>query len=459
MKQIKWLLFAFAALFAVTAFAVAPEAQTVASAMLSDQTWLTAALGAAPFMIGNTTGDAKAVLDLIEKQGTAWEEFKKTNDQILAAKASGEAVSDLNLKLAKINADMDEQRKSMEELVKKANRPGAADKDAKTEEQIEHSKAFERMLRTGKDAGLSELQQKAMNTGSDPDGGYLVLPEMDRTIDRIAPTISAMFRLANVVTIGTAQYQKMVKTSGMSMRRVDDGSTGGETTEPKYAKLLIDVHTAEVEPWVNNETLEDSFVDLAGDLAMEAAIGFAEGAGSEFITGNGVGKARGIAAYNMVANSIHAWGSIGYIASGKSGAFASVAPSDKIIDLQHSLKAQYRPGAVWLTNDKTLGTMRQMKDGSGSYYLWQPDTAGAFGGRFLGHSVEVDDNVADIAAGSLSLAFGNFKRGYTIVNRAGTTLIRDNITSKGVTKFNFRRRFSAGITQFEAIKWLKMATS
>lgn len=403
--------------------------------------------------------DMAEVKELIESQGKAWEEFKKTNDAMIQAKADGKSVADLQVKLDKINADMEEQRKAMDDIAKKANRPGAGGKDELTADQIEHRKAFERMLRTGKDAGLSELQQKAMNTGSDPDGGYLVLPEMDRTIDRIAPTISAMFRLANVVTIGTAQYQKMVKTSGMSMRRVDDGSTGGETTEPKYAKLLIDVHTAEVEPWVNNETLEDSFVDLAGDLAMEAAIGFAEGAGSEFITGNGVGKARGIAAYDMVANSSYAWGKIGYIVSGKSAAFASVAPADKIIDLQHALKAQYRPGAVWLTNDKTLGVMRQMKDGSGSYYLWQPDPNGAFGGKFLGHTVEVDDNVADIGAGSLSVAFGNFRRGYTIVNRAGTTLIRDNITSKGVTKFNFRRRFGAGITNYEAIKWLKMATS
>jgi HK97 family phage major capsid protein len=282
---------------------------------------------------------------------------------------------------------------------------------------------------------------------------------MDSAIDRIAPTISAMYRLANVVTIGTAQYQKLVKTSGMAMRRVDDGETGGETTEPKYSKLLINVHSAEVEPWVYNETLEDAIVNLEADLAEEAAIGFAEGAGAEFITGNGVGKARGIAGYSNVANSAYAWGSVGYIASGKSAAFMSVAPADRVISLQHALKAQYRPGAVWLTNDATLGVMRQIKDASGAYYLWQPDPAAAFGGRFLGHPVEVDDNLATIAAGSYSLAFGNFKRGYTIVNRAGTTLIRDNITAKGTTKFNFRRRFGGGITNFEAIKLMKFATS
>lgn len=399
--------------------------------------------------------DTKEVLDLIEKQGRAWEEFKTTNDAILKAKADGKSIAELEVKLAKINEDLAEQRKSAEEFQAKLQRPGAeaAERD---EQADEYKKAFKDYVRKGNEA---ELQRKAMNTQSDPDGGYLVLPEMDATIDRIAPTISAMFRLANNVTISTAQYQKLVKKSGMSMRRVADGAAGGESTEPTYAKILIDVHTAEVEPWVYNETLADASIDLEGDLAMEAAIGFAEGAGAEFITGNGVGKCRGLAAYTMVANASYSWGNVGYIASGKSASFASVAPADKIISLQHALKAQYRPGAVWLMNDTTLGVARQMKDGSGSYYLWQPDPAGGFGGKFLGHSVEVDDNVADLGAGSLSLAFGNFQRAYTIVTREGTTLIRDNITAKGTTKFNFRRRFGAGITNFEAVKWMKFATS
>jgi HK97 family phage major capsid protein len=110
-------------------------------------------------------------------------------------------------------------------------------------------------------------------------------------------------------------------------------------------------------------------------------------------------------------------------------------------------------------NDTTLGVARQMKDGSGSYYLWTPDASAGFGGRFLGSPVVIDDNMPDIGAGAYSVAYGNFSRGYTIVNRAGTTLIRDNITAKGTTKFNFRRRFGAGITNFEAIKLLKFATS
>jgi len=402
--------------------------------------------------------EVKDIAVLIQKQGEAFDLFKQKNDELIAAKAEGKAVGDLTETVTKLNTAISDLGKQMTDIEKKAGRPNQS-KDDPTPEQDEYRKAFGRYLRKGRADGLEELQQKAMNTGSDPDGGFLVIPEMDAAIDRIAPTISTMSRLANTKVIGTAKYEKLIKTSGMAMRRVADGSTGGETTTPAFAKIAIEVHTAEVEPWVYNETLEDAIINLEADLAEEAAIGFAEGAGAEYITGNGVGKARGIAAYEMVANASYAWGKVGYIASGKAAAFASVAPADKVVSLQHSLKAQYRPGAVWLTNDATLGVMRQMKDGSGSYYLWNPDPAGSFGGRFLGNPVEVDDNVADIGAGSLSLAFGNFMRAYTIVNRSGTTLIRDNITAKGTTKFNFRRRFGGGIVNFEAIKWLKMATS
>jgi HK97 family phage major capsid protein len=407
--------------------------------------------------------DLSEVKDLIEAQAKA----RKAEIEVLESKSMTKA--EAAEALAKINADIVEIRKEAEtraaadakqllEIEKKAGRP-AAGKDDPTPEQAEYRKAFNQFLRKGRTEGLEELQRKAMNSGSDPDGGFLVLPEMDMAIDRIAPTISAMFRLANVVTIGTAKWEKLVKTAGMAMRRVGDGATGGETTEPTYAKIAIEVFTAEVEPWVFNETLEDSFVNLESDLADEAAIGFAAGAGAEFITGNGVAKARGITAYNNVANSAYAWGSIGYILSGATAGFAATAPADKFVSLQHSLKAQYRPGAVWLMNDTTLGVARQMKDASGSYYLWNPDPLGGFGGRFLGNPVEVDDNMPDLGANAYSVAFGNFKRGYTIVNRAGTTLIRDNITAKGTTKFNFRRRFGGGVNNFEAIKLMKCATS
>lgn len=403
--------------------------------------------------------EMKDLATLIEDQGKAWNAFQEANDaRLKAIETKGYAPADLTEKVEKINADLAAIGKSMTEIEKKANRPGAGANSGNEEAHQELNTALKSFGRDGDYSGLIAIHRKAMNSTSDPDGGFLILPELDMSIDRVVGTIGVMSRLADSITIGTQKWQKLVKTSGMAMRRVANGATGGETTEPKFAQVEVEAFPAEVEPWVHNETLEDASIDLAADLAAEAGIGFAEGANAEFITGNGVGAARGITAYTNVVNSAYSWGSVGYIRSGKSGAFMSVAPSDRVISLQHALKAQYRPGAVWVTNDTTLGIMRQMKDGSGSYYLWQPDPAAAFGGRFLGSPVEVDDNMPALGAGSYSLAYGNFKRGYKIVNRPGTTLIRDNITLKGQTKFNFRRRFGGGIVNYEAIKLMAFVT-
>lgn len=399
----------------------------------------------------------------IEAQGVAWEQFKKANDERLAkieGKAADSAPADLVGKVITINEDINKLSKDIEVLVKqKARASVSGEGEQISEEKAAHKAAFAEFLRTGKSDGLREIERKAMNMGSDPNGGYLVEAEMERNITRVAQTISAIPRLARQVTVGSPSWTTLVKTAGMSMRRVAEGATGGETTEPTYAKIEIPVYEAEVEPWVYNATLADAFINLEADLANEAAIGFAEGMAAEYITGNGVGKARGITSYTNIANASYAWGKVGYIVSGKSAAFASVAPSDALINLQHSLKAQYRPNARFVMSDATLGTVRQMKDASGSYYLWQPDTTAGFGGRFLGSVVETDDNMAVIAANSYSIAYGDFSQAYACVNRAGISLIRDDITAKGTTKFNFRIRTGGGIVNFEAIKLMKFATS
>lgn len=418
-----------------------------------------AGLGMVPLAAGEV--DTLELKKMLEKQGEAWGEFTRKNDELLKAKAEGKAVSDLQATVDRINADFKKMNDDLVELAKKANRPaiGSSDKKQLTDEQVAYKQAFGSFLRKGVDGGLADLQRKAYNSGSGPDGGYLVIPEMDQEIIRVVGVVSAISRLARNVTISTDTYKKMAKKSGMTARRVGPGATGGETSTPTFAELEFTAHTAEAEPWIHNETLEDAIIDLEADLAMEAGIAFAELAGTEFASGTGVGSARGITAYDTVANASYVWGKIGYIASGGAGAFASSNPGDNIIQLQHGLKSQYRPGAAFVMADATLATVRQMKDGSGNFYLWQPDPLAGFGGRLLGSPVEIDDNMPVVASNSLSIAYGNFAQAYVVVNRTGTVVIRDNITAKGKTKFNFRRRFGGGVQNFEAIKLMKMAAS
>lgn len=417
------------------------------------------AAGAGLMMLGETAsiGD---IAELLKKQAATFEEFKSANDDRLKAiESKGYAPADLEGKVAKINDALTELGKQIGDVAKKSNRPPAA-ADGQSTEQAEYKSAFrDAFLRKGDVNGLRELERKAFQSGSDVDGGYFIDSEMEMEIDRIAATVSSMRSLADVRTIGSRGLEFRAKTAGMAARWVGEGEAGGETVNPKYAKLEILAEEMEAEPWVYNNALDDADFDVVADITDEAGIAFGEAEGAAFISGNGVKKPRGLLTYDVVANASYAWGKMGYIASGGAGAFAASNPGDNIIDLLHSLKAVYRTGATLLMADTTLAAVRKIKDGSGNFYLFNPDATGKFAGFVLGAPVEIDDNMPVIAANSYSIAYANFKRAYRIVDRKGIALIRDNITAKGTTKFNFRKRVGGGVRNFEAIKLMKFAAS
>lgn len=409
--------------------------------------------------IGDTEDVGLELKQLLQKQGENFEAFKKANDQLIAAKADGKAVADLQASIAKMDGEFIQLNKDIGELAKKQNRPAAPGAGGLSQEQEEHKQAFRIFLRKGDGSSLSGLEKKVFMRGSDVDGGYLVDGEMDAEITRVAGTISTIRTLADVRTIGKESLSSRTKTSGTAARWVGEGEAGGETTNPKYAKIEIVAEEMEIEPWVYNSAMEDADYDVVSDIMTEAGIGFGEGEGAAFVSGNGVKKPRGFLTYEVAANASYAWGKIGYIASGGAGVFAASNPGDNIIDLLHSLKAQYRNGATLVMADTTLAALRKIKDGTGNFYLFNPDPTGEFAGLVLGKPVVIDDNMPVIAANSYSIAFANWSRAYRIVDRRGITLIRDNITEKGTTKFNMRKRVGGGIKNFEAIKLMKFAAS
>jgi HK97 family phage major capsid protein len=239
----------------------------------------------------------------------------------------------------------------------------------------------------------------------------------------------------------------------------NERTTPTESTAPAVSMLDFTPGTLWAEPRAYQEFLDDAAVDIEAWLLNELDIIFGENEGDAFINGIGVERPRGILQYSIVANASYAWNSVGYIASGASGAFAASNPSDKLIDLVHALKQTYRNGAAFLMNDATLAGVRKLKDGQGNY-IWAPNgLTGGPSGVLLGYPVASDDNMPDIASNSYSIAFGNFKRGYQIVDRQGVTVMRDPFTAKPAVKFFVRKRVGGGIQNFEAIKLMKFATS
>lgn len=314
------------------------------------------------------------------------------------------------------------------------------------------------VLRTGGRNNSVDVRNM-IQIGSDPDGGYLCPPEVDQAIDRVLQQLGALRQAATVRPIGGASYKKYMTTSGAGFGGWgNERTTPSETATQQLAELLFTPHNMWAEPRTTSDVLEDAFLDIEQWLADEVGITFYEQESSAFITGDGVTKPRGLLSYPIVANASYAWGKVGYTASGGASDFAASNPSDNLIDLVHSLRRQYRGNASWIMNDLTLSKIRKFKDGFNNY-LWVPGLQNGMVGTLLGYPVLTDDFMPDVAANAYPVAFGDFKRAYLIVDRRGTTVLRDPFTAKPQIKFYTTRRVGGGVQNFEAFKVMKIAAS
>ncbi|HHL42106.1 MAG TPA: phage major capsid protein, partial [Hellea balneolensis] len=166
----------------------------------------------------------------------------------------------------------------------------------------------------------------------------------------------------------------------------------------------------------------------------------------------------GILGYTQVADSAHTWGNVGYIATGSDGAFDTTNPIDALIDLVYAPKPRYRAGASFVMNRRTLGVLRKFKDADGNY-IWQPGMQSGAPSSLLGYPVVEVEDMPDIASDSYSIAFGDFRRGYLIVDRQGVRVLRDPYSAKPYVLFYTTKRVGGGIQDFNAIKLLKFAAS
>ena len=403
---------------------------------------------------------------ILAEMQKAFEEFKAERDAEIKDLKKGQEDVVRSEKIDRINTEITDLTKALDA----ANKAIAAMKIGGAGGEIdpaaaEHAQAFEKWFRKGEraiDADLRDLEVKAaLSTDSDPDGGYLVPEEMSNEIDRVTGTVSAMRDAATVMTIGTDTYKKLHNIGGTGSGWVGEKDARPETTTSQLVELVFNMMELYANPATTQKTLDDARLDIEQWLANEVSTEFAEQEGAAFIAGDGVNKPRGILAYGTVANSSWAWGKIGFTVTGKADGFlaptASVSPADALYDAYYGLKPSFRNGAEWIMSDATMGTVRKFKDADGQN-LWQPPSGTAELATILGKPVRSDDNMPAIAAGKFPIGFGNFKRGYLIVDRFGIRVLRDPYTNKPYVHFYTTKRVGGGVQNFEAIKLVKVST-
>ena len=398
-----------------------------------------------------------AVAEAYDALTRTFEEFKSTNDDRLEQierRMGADVLTEE--KLARIDRAMDEASRRVDALSLKSRRPllGGDGQDAPVNR--EHKAAFESYVRGGDSDGLKRLEAKSLSAGSGPDGGYLVPTNAEREILRRMSAASPIRAIASVRPVSTATFKKAFSSTGPVAGWSGETAVRSQTGAQQLSDLTFPTFELFAQPAATQTLLDDASVDIERWIAEEVQIAFAEQEGAAFVTGDGVDKPKGFLAVPQVANASWAWGSLGTIATGAAGAFPATDGADKLVDLIYALKAGYRQNGTFVMNRKTQSAIRKLKDSSG-HYLWAPPSVAGAQATLMSFPVVEAEDMPDIATDAAAVAFGDFRRGYLVVDRMGIRILRDPFSAKPYVLFYTTKRVGGGVQDFEAIKLLKFS--
>lgn len=305
-------------------------------------------------------------------------------------------------------------------------------------------------------SGFGESESKALANAIATDGGFRVVPHKDSELTRILYDTSNLRSLARVVSIGTSRYEKVGKDVLAGAMHIGELESKTISSNAKSFQTEIAVH--EIYSWqgVTEQHLEDAEYDVISETTMDAAEAIKLGQNAAFITGNGVDRARGIVTADSSAGDadLYVRGKIGTVTA----AGTSTVTFDELIELQDALKVGYLPSASWLLSRKTRSIVRKLKYSSGTNeYIWELSTQAGTPSMMLGNPVGIMDDMPDMETGNVAIAFGDIRQSYTIVDRLGLSLLDDPYSSGNVRLLKYRARYGGGLTNFDSLKYLRMA--
>jgi len=414
------------------------------------------------------TGEVKEKVSKIEKElGDIHEKQQKALEEKAA-------------KIKAVQAEVDILKEKFEAIYKQKNRIGVGLSLEDEEKQLykKYSDEINIYMRTGlkpsseildevasdfvsKNMSIKDeteiKHQKSLVTGTNPDGGFLVFPEhrTDIQVNRVFESSPSMRALSRIITTTGSEVEIIVNDNEFD----SGGWTGEVSTRPvtntaQFGQLMIATHEQFAQPKVTQKMLDDASINVENLVTEEVEKIITRTENTAFVVGDGAAKPKGFLDFPAWAVAdTYERGKIEQINSGVSGAIKA----DNIIDMQNALKQEYQANAAWMLKRLTWSDILKLKDGTGQYLLnieMLPEGAGMI---LIGKRVWFADDMPSVAADSLSVAYGDFGVGYTIVDRLGLRVLRDPFTDKPFIKFYTTKRVGGTVTNFESIKILKLA--
>lgn len=404
--------------------------------------------------------DNTEVRDAVESIGKAFEEFKATNDERIAEiekkgasdplvdekleriEKSLDSLEDMNQRLTKASLAAETVSDRVDEMETALKRPEVGLESKAIDERM---KAYDNYLRKGKEA-LDEFEVKVLTVSNDAGGGYLAPPEYVAEIVKKVTEISPVRSAARIRQTSARSVQIPSRTGQFSAAWVSETGTRSETTGLTYGMEEITAHEQYALVDISEQEVEDSAFNMEAELSTEFAEQFAKGEGTAFVNGTAAGQPEG-----FMVNA-----SVGETNSGNGTALTA----DGLIDLYSAVKTEYARNGIFMFNRSTLGAIRKLQDTNGSY-VFQAGFSLQAGvpNTILGQPYVEAPDMADVGAGAFPVAFGDFRRGYMIVDRIQLAILRDPFTqaTSGTIRYVARRRVGGQVVLAEAIRKQKVS--
>lgn len=383
------------------------------------------------------------VKTLVESLNRDFEEFKKANDK---------GREDLADRINKGIADTQEKIAAIETAM---NRSAAVDAVAeKAEREALARKSLKSFISNGGTSYYADvLDTKAgYDITTDANGKYGVPTVIEADLEKIVKEFSPVRSLANVVSIGTTAYHKLVNLNNTTVGNVSELGTRTGTDAGTFAKVTINTHEQYANPEVSLQMLEDVQFNAEAELLAGMAEAFARKEGTDFVSGAGDAsyQAKGFLTYtrnDISDGSLGAYDKLNTVTS--TGALAISA--DDIINLIYALPNEHAANAVFAMSRKIELAVRKLKDENG-HYLWQPSYQAGKPATLAGIAVVQMSDLPSSLTGTGSpvvppcpIVLADWKRFYTVVDRVGVSILRDPYKVEGSVVFKARKRQGGGI--------------
>lgn len=400
--------------------------------------------------------DLAEIKGLVEKINPTLTELRSDVDGLKANMPEDVITQEKHQRMADdITAKMEELQTKQAKLEAAQNRPDGGDgKGMDSEMEAKHRDALREYMATGDmpegfKAGSDGVEIKAMSTDVNPDGGYLVRPELSQTVVTRVFETSPLRGVANIEQTGAKSIDVLIDDDEAGATWAAEGASGGQTDTPEVGMKVIAAHKLEADPRMTTEQIQDSYLDVEAWLARKVADKFARTENTAFVSGNGVNKPRGFLTYDAWASAgVYEQNKIEQVNAGASGAVAA----DNLIDVQMSLKEAYQGNAVWGMKRATFGSVLQLK-GNDNYFV-SPVLLrdGQATMQLLGKPVIFMDDMEAEGNDNLCVVYGDFSVGYTILDRIGLQVLRDPFSNKGFITYYTTKRTGGDVTNFDALK-------